>query len=348
MDEHNKLVIGKTLPEAKITKDKLGIALLGLGEYSTDQLAPALQETSECYLAGLVSDEKEKLDEWKRKFNIPDNNIYTYQSFDAIKNNADIDIVYIVLPNSLHPEYVTRAAQAGKHVICEKPMAITVKQCDKMIQACRDAQRTLSIGYRLHFEPYNLKMEELGTKKIYGNIKKIIAQNGIDNIEGWRLDKKLAGGGALMDVGVYCIQAVRYTTGMEPLAVKASEDPKTDPNKFKEVEESISWQMKMPGGIIAECQCSYSKKMDFLRVEAEKGWFELRPAFAYKDIKGKTIDGVMQLENVNQQVEEMDAISSDIKNKKTSDVSGEMGRQDVKILQAIYASLKTGEWVEIN
>jgi predicted dehydrogenase len=348
MNKPNTLVADKTVSQAKITKDKLGIALLGLGEYSTDQLAPALQETSECYLAGLVSDEQEKLDEWKKKFNIPDKNIYTYQNFDSIKDNADIDVVYIVLPNSMHPEYAMRAAKSGKHVICEKPMAITVEECDKMIKVCREANKTLSIGYRLHFEPYNLKMEELGTKKVYGKIKKIIAQNGIDDIDGWRLDKKLAGGGALMDVGIYCIQAVRYTTGMEPLAVKASEDPKTDPVKFKEVEESVTWYMKMPGDIIAECKCSYRKKMDFLRVEAEKGWFELSPAFAYNDIKGKTIDGVMHLENVNQQVEEMNAISLDIKNKRNADVSGEKGRQDVKILQAIYASLKTGDWVEID
>jgi predicted dehydrogenase len=189
--------------EQENKSQKLGVALLGLGEYSTDELIPALQKTKECYLAGVISDEEDKLDEWKQKFNIPGKNIYTYKTFDSIKYNRDIDIIYIVLPNSLHAEYVIRSAKAGKHVICEKPMAITVEDCDKMIAACKEAGKTLSIGYRLHFEPHNVKMIELGTKKVYGKIKKVIAQNGIPEIDGWRLDKELAGGGSLMDVGVY-------------------------------------------------------------------------------------------------------------------------------------------------
>jgi len=334
--------------EQENKSQKLGVALLGLGEYSTDELIPALQKTKECYLAGVISDEEDKLDEWKQKFNIPGKNIYTYKTFDSIKYNRDIDIIYIVLPNSLHAEYVIRSAKAGKHVICEKPMAITVEDCDKMIAACKEAGKTLSIGYRLHFEPHNVKMIELGTKKVYGKIKKVIAQNGIPEIDGWRLDKELAGGGSLMDVGVYCVQAVRYVTGMEPLAVKAKEGKKTDPKKFKEVEQSLSWQMKMPDGIIGECKCSYTDDMNLLRVEAENGWFELSPAFAYQGIKGKTSDGEMKIKNVNQQVKQLDAISASIKNNESSSVPGEMGRQDVKILQAIYASMKTNKWVEIQ
>jgi len=336
----------KQMPENK--SHKLGVALLGLGEYSTDELMPALQKTKECCLAGLVSDEAENLAGWKQKFNIPDKNIYTYKTFDSIKYNHDIDIVYVVLPNSLHPEYVIRSAKAGKHVICEKPMAITVEECDKMIAACRAAGRALSIGYRLHFEPHNKKMIELGTKKMYGKIKKVIAQNGIPEIDGWRLDKELAGGGSLMDVGVYCIQAVRYVTGMEPLAVKAKEGRKRDPEKFKEIEESLAWKMKMPGDIMGECKCSYSTGMDLLRVEAENGWFELSPAFAYQGIKGRTSDGEMKVRNVNQQVKQLDSIAKSIKNNEASSVPGEMGRQDVKILQAVYTSMKTNKWVEIK
>ena len=328
------------------TKDKLGIALLGIGEYATDELMPALQQTKECYLAALISDDN--VDQVKKKFNVHDENVYSYKNFDAIKDNPDVDIVYIVLPNSLHAEYVTRAAQAGKHVICEKPMAITVEECDKMIAACKEAGKTLSIGYRLHYEPHNLKAMELGTKKVYGEITKVTANNGIPDIDGWRLDKELAGGGALMDVGIYCIQAVRYTTGMEPVAVKAREEEKANPGKFKEIEESLSWEMKMPNGLIAECKCSYSEDMDLLRVEAEKGWFELKPAFTYHGIKGKTSDGDMNLKNVNQQAAQMDGISRAIKDNKPSAVPGEMGRQDVKIVQAIYHSRKTGEWVRVN
>ncbi len=149
----------------------MGIALVGLGGYSGGQLAPALQETEHCYLAGIVTGTPQKAIDWKAKYNIPDTNIYNYENFDEIVNNKDIDIVYVVLPNAMHAEYVIRAAKAGKHVICEKPMAITVEECDKMIAACKDAGKMLSIGYRLHFEPYNQEMMRLGTKKVFGKIK---------------------------------------------------------------------------------------------------------------------------------------------------------------------------------
>src|SRR5579875_786765 len=195
---------------------KLGIALVGLGNYATNLLAPALQQTEYCYLAGIVTGTPSKIDAWKNKYNIPDKNIYNYQNFDTIKNNSDIDIVYVVLPNSMHAEYVIRAAQAAKHVICEKPMAITVNECEQMIAACKKADRQLSIGYRLHFEPYNLEMARLGTQKIYGSIKAMSAGFGfpIGDPNQWRLKKAMAGGGPLVDVGIYCIQGFCYTTGM--------------------------------------------------------------------------------------------------------------------------------------
>lgn len=330
------------------SKKKLGIAILGFGKYAKEKLVPALQKTNHCYLAGIISDSDNKVNKLKKTFSIPGKNVYSYETFDSIKNNKEIDIVYVVLPNSMHREYVVRAAKAGKHIICEKPMAITIEDCDKMIDACKEAGVMLSVGYRLHFEPHNIKMMELGSKKVFGAIKNIKTENGISDVEGWRLDKKLSGGGALMDVGVYCIQGVRYTTGMEPVAVTAREGPKTDKNKFKDVEESLTWQMEMPYGVIAECKCSYSEDIDFLRAEAENGWFELSPAFAYDKIKGKTSSGDMHIKNVNQQANQMDDFAIAIKNNKPTVVPGEMGRQDVKILQSIYAAMKSGKRVEIK
>src|SRR5690349_9596312 len=134
-------------------KDKLGVALVGLGYYSTDLLAPALQQTKNCYLAGIVTGTPSKAEEWKKKYNIPEKNIYNYQNFDSIANNPDIDVVYVVLPPSMHKEYVVRAANAGKHVWCEKPMAITAQECEEMINACKKNNRSLAIGYRLQHEP---------------------------------------------------------------------------------------------------------------------------------------------------------------------------------------------------
>lgn len=327
--------------------NRLGIALVGLGKYSSGQLAPALKETQHCYLAGIVTGTPEKADKWKRKYDIPEENIYDYINFDEIKNNPDIDIVYVVLPNAMHREYVVRAARAGKHVICEKPMAITVEECDEMIDACKQANRMLSIGYRLHFEPHNKEMMRLGREQDFGKIKGMYAWHGMSDVDGWRLDKELAGGGPLMDVGIYCVQGVRYTMGMEPVAVRAQQGVKKDREKFKEVEESLRWQMEMPDGVIAECKTSYSEEMNLLRAEAEKGWFELSPAYSYEGIKGKTSNGKMKFPQVNQQAKQMDDFSQAIRDNRPTLVPGEMGRRDVKILRAIYQAMETGNRIEI-
>jgi predicted dehydrogenase len=337
----------EAMNEQKAAK-KLGIALVGLGKYASGQLAPALQETQNCYLAGIVTGSPDKADTWKKKYSIPDQNVYNYENFDLIKDNPNIDIVYIVLPNSMHAEYVIRAAKAGKHVISEKPMATNVEDCKRMIAACKEAGKMLSIGYRLHFEPYNMEAARLGTQKIYGPLRKIIAKDGMSEVEGWRLDKKLAGGGPLMDVGIYCVQAARYVTGMEPIAVTAKEGPKTKPDMFKNIEESITWQMEFPGGLIADCQCSYAEDMNLLHADAEKGWFELSPSYGYKGIEGKTSEGKMDLPKVNQQAKQMDDFAVAVSTGRPTPVPGEMGLQDVKILMAIYEAAQTGQRVTIS
>ena len=333
---------------AKQKNDKLGVALVGLGQYSEEQLGPALLQTKRCRLAGIVTGTAGKAPAWKKKFDIPDQNVFSYENFDSIRDNPDIDIVYIVLPNSMHAEYTIRAARAGKHVICEKPMAVTVEECDAMVAACRDAGTLLSIGYRLHFEPYNIEIMRLGRGKIFGTIKKINTAHGLGNTQGWRLDKTLAGGGPLMDVGIYCVQACMYTTGMQPLAVQAQEGKKTNPEKFETVEESMQFQLEFPGGITAECSCSYSKKENLFRADAENGWFELSPAYSFTGIKGTTSEGDMKFPQVVQQALQMDGFADAIISKTADRVPGEMGREDVKILQAIYKAMHTGQRIEIS
>lgn len=326
---------------------KLGIALAGLGMYS-GELASALQRTRHCYLAGLVSGSSLKTAFWKWKYGVPAGNCYTYETFDAIKGNPDIDIVYVVLPNSMHAEYTVRAARAGKHVICEKPMALTVEECDRMMDACKTAGVQLSIGYRLHFEPHNRQAMRMGQEKIYGNLKAIEADHGLSKVKGWRIKKALAGGGPLMDVGIYCVQAVRYVTGREPVAVTAQEGFKRKPKKFRDVEESITWQMEMPDGLVAKCTSSYAERQNRLRIEAEGGWMEIAPAYSYAGIAGKTAAGGMRLPQVNQQALQMDDFALCIKEGRPSPVSGEEGRQDVKILEAIYQAMKTGERIVLH
>ncbi|MGV3658049.1 MAG: Gfo/Idh/MocA family protein [Chitinophagaceae bacterium] len=329
-------------------KQKLGMALVGLGKYSKGQLAPALQETAHCYLAGIVTGSPDKAKKWQKAYNISDSNVYNYQNFDSIKDNSEIDIVYVVLPNAMHAEFVIRAARAGKHVICEKPMAVTVEECDKMMEACKEAGVMLSIGYRLHFEPHNKELMQIGQQKRFGEIKAIQAEHGMSDTEGWRIEKALAGGGALMDVGIYCLQACRYVSGLEPIAVTATELPKKKPKKFVTVEEGLNWQMEFENGLIAQCSTSYSEKQNKLRVESENGWAELSPAYAYSGIKGKTSEGKMEYKEVNQQALQMDDFARAIKEGRPTPVPGEMGRQDVKILQAIYEAMKTGKRVLIE
>jgi predicted dehydrogenase len=326
-------------------KNKLGVALVGLGSYSTYELAPALMETKNCYLAGIVTGTPAKERTWADKYNIPQKNIYNYQNFDNIASNADIDIVYVVLPVSMHKEYTIRAAQAGKHVISEKPMAISVRDCNEMIQACKKANRKLSIGYRLHFEPYNQEMMKLGQQKLYGKLLQIDCANGFvygGDPNAWRLKKAMAGGGGLMDMGVYCIQGARYVTGEEPVHVTAREE-KTRPELFKEVDETIYFKLEFPSGCIANGISSYNMDLNHLKVNAEKGEFELSQAYRYGGMEGKTPKGPMNFPQINQQAAQMDDFANCIVQNKNTIVPGEMGMQDIKIVEAIYRSIASGK-----
>ena len=323
---------------------KLGIALVGLGNYSSGQLAPALQHTQNCYLAGIVTGTPTKAIEWKSKYNIPLRNIYDYQSFDQIANNPNIDIIYIVLPVFMHKEYTIRAAQAGKHVICEKPMALNAGECREMIAACRDANRLLSIGYRLHFEPHNMEIMRLGQRQVYGQVTSIDTGNGFTyrgDPNAWRLKKALAGGGGLMDMGIYSIQGTRYTLGMEPIAVRARQE-KTRPDLFSEVDETVFWELEFPGGFTATGKSSYNHDWSYLHVEAEHGKFGLEPAYGYNSIDGYTPKGKMPFPQIIQQAAQMDDFANCVIQNRRSRVPGEEGLNDMKVVDAIYRSLASG------
>ena len=237
---------------------KLGFALCGLGSLSTNQIAPALQKARNCRLAGIITGTPAKAEKWKAQYNIPEKNIYNYETMHRLADNPDIDVVYVVTPNALHAEHTLKAAKAGKHVLSEKPMEVSVQKCQQMIDACKDAGRKLAVGYRCQFQPHHRECMRLAREKVFGDIKIIEAGFGfrIGDPTQWRLKHGLAGGGALMDVGIYALQATRYLTGEEPIVVSAMET-KTDPVKFKEVDESIVWQLKFPGGIIAYCSTTY-------------------------------------------------------------------------------------------
>ena len=332
-------------PEEK----KLKVALVGLGNYATFQLAPALQKTTYCKLTGIVTGTPSKADEWMKKYNIPKKNVYDYKNFDNIIHNTDIDVVYVVLPNSMHHEFVIRAAKAGKHVICEKPMSVSVKEAEEMIAACKKANKQLAIGYRLHFEPYNLEMARLGQNKIYGNVKFVEASFGfpLGDPNQWRVKKALAGGGPLMDVGIYAIQGTRYVLGENPISVTAQQT-KTNPDKFKDVEETLTWQFTFPSGAISSSTTTYASSVERLFASAEKGTFELWPAYGYGGLRGNTSDGAMNFPQIFHQEAQLNAICRSIINNEPNSVPGEEGLIDMKIIEAIYAAMESGKKVAIN
>lgn len=329
---------------------KLGFALCGLGSLSTSQLAPAFARTSNCRLAGIVTGHPDKADKWKSQYNIPDQNIYNYDNMERMAGNPDIDVVYVVTPNALHAEHTIKAAKAGKHVLCEKPMEVSVEKCRQMIDACKAANRLLAIGYRSRFDPNTQECIRLARQKVFGETKIIQAGFGfhIGDPNQWRLKRDLAGGGALMDVGIYALQATRYLSGEEPTIVTALET-KTDPVKFKEVDESITWQLKFPSGIIANCSTTYAVGgIDSYTVFAERGVFGLAPAYNYQGNRGFRSDGhPIQFPPMDQFAAEMDDFAQCILQNKPSIVSGEEGLRDIRITTAIYESIQTGKAVTL-
>ena len=329
---------------------KLGFALVGLGGLSTGQLAPALQHTQHCRLAAIVTGTPSKIPIWKSRYNIPDKNIYNYDTMEQMADNSEIDVVYVVTPNGLHAEHSIKAAKAGKHVFCEKPMEVSVEKCERMIAAVKKAGRQLGVGYRCQYDPNHLECRRLATEKVFGELKTIEAgfSRGISATE-WRVKKALAGGGPLMDVGIYALQTCRFVSGLEPLEVSAKFGPVTDSEKFSEVEESVVWEMTFPGGLKTKCSTNYEQPgaNDFT-VTAEKGTFGLNPAYNYNSARGVRSDGEkINMPAVNQFAAEMDDFAQCIMSNKPSKVSGEEGLRDVKIMMAIYESARTGKPVRL-
>lgn len=332
-------------------KSRLGVALVGLGYYSTDLLAPALQQTKHCYLAGIVTGTPAKAETWKSKYNIPDKNIYNYQNFHEIANNDDIDVVYVVLPPSMHEEYVIKAANAGKHVWCEKPMAVTEAECVRMIQACERNKRKLAIGYRLQHEPNTQAYIKIVKQKQLGKVIRLEDAAGyVDNrTDHWK-QKREMGGGVLLDMGVYAIQGARLGTGMEPVAVMSAVTSTTRPHIYKNgLAETAVATLAFPGGILANIKTSFGENVNFLNIFCEKGTIEMMPYSAYAGVKGRSPLGEINTpyQVPWQQAKQMDDDALSIMNNKPMLVPGEEGLRDIRIVEAILKSAETGKPVNL-
>ncbi len=327
-------------------KPSLGVALVGLGYYSTDLLAPALQKTQHCHLAGIVTGSPEKIPRWQRKYDIPDGNVYNYQTMATIANNPDIDVVYIVLPTGLHAQYAIIAANAGKHVWCEKPMARTVEECQGIVDACSRNKVKLSIGYRMQHEPNTRKIMTFARQQPYGKILSLTARAGYydGRTNHWKQDKEL-GGGAMYDMGVYPVNGLRYASGMEPVAITARHETQR-PEVYHEVDETTIFELEFPGGVIGKGATSLGRGMNELEVKCENGQYGLKPFQAYGGIKGKTSDGIVLDAYIpNQQARQMDDDALAIMNDNPVIVPGEEGLRDIRIVQAAYKAARTGEQV---
>lgn len=330
---------------------KLGIALVGLGNYATLMLAPALQHTEYCELKGIVTGTPEKAVKWQKDFNISPAHTYNYETFGKIKNDGAIDIIYIVLPNFMHEEYTIRALEAGKHVICEKPMAMDAAGCKNMIAAAKKANKRLQVGYRLFYEPHHLEMKRWANEPFEGRIKLMETSLGFDMARPglWRIDKKMGGGGALMDLGPYVIQAARRAAGQNPVSVLA-QGFIDDPEIYKGIYGTYTWQLKFSDNALCNSIASFSSYTDRYYVSKGYEYMELKPAFAANvKMSLQSRDESKSLPcNEYQQTTQMDVFARNILDNTPVVASGEEGMTDMHIIDAIKKSIETGAEVNID
>jgi predicted dehydrogenase len=330
----------------------LKVAIMGLGNYGA-RVADAMQTCKRARLTGLISGSPDKVKIWQSKYNVPDKNCYNYENFDAIRDNPDIDAVYVITPNALHHDEVIRIAKAGKQVICEKPMAISVKEGEEMIEACKKANVKLLVGYRMHFEPHTLEIIRLRNAGEFGKITFFQGLSGfvIGDPHQWRLNPKLSGGGSMMDIGIYAVNGSRYMVGEDPIWVNAVET-KNDPVKFVQgIDETIQFQLGFPGGAVASCLSTYSMNwLDRFFLDGMNGFAELHPATSYDPTQGFTNKGPLNFPFTTHQTVQMDEMAAIIFDGKKPflPVDGEEALKDLKIIEAVYKSAQSGRTVNLQ
>ncbi len=340
------------LPE--VVKDKVGYAIVGLGELALEEILPAFSEAKHSKPVALVSGHADKARQVAEAYDISPDAIYSYDTYDKLRDDKRVDVIYIVLPNSLHAEYTIRGLKAGKHVLCEKPMAATVEEAEQMIAAAKEARRKLMIGYRLHYEPLNLEVAKMCKEKKLGTVKTFSSSN-CQNVKApnIRLSGQLAGG-PLGDVGIYSINAARYVIGEEPVEVTATAFQPEDDPRFAEVPESVAFTLHYPSGALAHCDCSFGTAVSRrYRVHCTDGLIEMDPAFGYKGLRLFTRDAEdakvteLKIPQVNHFAAEMDHFSQCVRGDKESSTPGELGLADMRIMAAIQEAIHTGRRTKV-
>jgi glucose-fructose oxidoreductase len=354
---------GRPLPEMEKEMPqepgkRLGYAIVGLGQFALNQIIPSFAESKSSKLVALVSGNRQKAEQVADRYGVDRKNIYGYDTFDNIANNDEIDIVYIILPNALHAEYTVRAFKAGKHVLCEKPMAVTVEECETMIRAGREAGRKLMIAYRAQYEPYNLEAIRMSRAGELGTIRLVTSDHGriLDPkvpADQWRMIRSLAGGGSLYDIGIYSLQAARYITGEEPVEVSGHISSDASDPRFREIEDLVTFQLRFPSGILANLSSSYStSSIKRIQVFGSKASLVLDPATEYERhqmmVKTEKEERRVQIPEGNQFANEMDHMVEAVLENREPKTPGEEGLRDVRIMQAVYRAAENGKPVSLE
>jgi predicted dehydrogenase len=335
------------MPRKKSSDQKIRYAVVGLGYIAQVAVLPAFRHASRnSELSALISDDPEKLRELSQRYNLKITG--SYEDYENILRSGNIDAVYIALPNHMHREYTVRAAAAGVHVLCEKPMAVTIDECSEMIRACENANVKLMIAYRLHFDKANLKAieivqsEKIGTPKMFNSTFSMHVKEG--NI---RLNDESLGGGPVYDIGIYCINAARYLFRSEPQEVFAF-SATSDQDRFNKADEMLGVTMKFPDSKLATFVCSFgAADTSNYRIIGTEGDLRVEPAYEYAEpiihyltVEGKTSKKTFKKRD--QFAPELEYFSDCILSDETPEPDGDEGLIDVQIIQAILESARTG------
>ena len=330
---------------AQAAADKpVGFAIIGLGSIG-GIFARACAQSQRAKVTALVTGEPQtKGKEWAARYGVPESSVYSYADLEKLRGNPAVDAVYVALPNSLHREYTMRSARIGKHVLCEKPMAISSAECRDMIAACREANVKLMIAYRVQYDPTWMQIRDLCRGGAIGDLEGF--QGGFyqqKQTGEWRLDRKLAGGGSLLDLGIYPLNATRWISGEEPASYAAQVSTQEKGPRFASVEQNVEWTMKMPSGILCGDGCSYGQTgTGNLTINGSKGWIHIEPAFSYDGLRANgrvngqpwslTSDGKAPF----QFTLEADHFAHCVRSGEEPKTPGEEGLRDMLVMEAIY------------
>ena len=346
-------------PAPRPPAERVGFAVIGLGRLAIGQILPAFAACGLARPTALVSGSPEKARTVARQYGIPPEAVYGYNEIARLRENPAVAAGYVVTPNGLHRDQVLALAAAGKHVLCEKPMANTAAEARDMIAACAGARLRLMVAYRCQYEPYNRRVTALARSGEYGAVRLVEAVNvqAAGPVGQWRFEGPLAGGGALPDIGLYCLNGVRTVLGEEPVEVFASVRRPAGDARYAVLDETVAFLLRFPSGAIATCTTSYAAhEARQLRVRLERGSIELDNAFAYggqrltvahRAGEAEAVEE-LRLSPADQFAREIDHFAACILEGRTPDTPGEEGLRDHVIMEAIYRSAATGAPVALG